>query len=154
MSTTVEAELQDKLKTAMKAGDKRALAAYRMVRTKIMERRTARDAKPMDEAAVLDVIRSYVKSLEAALQEYRDLGTDEGDENIVQLAAEVELLAEYMPKFLGEAATVAIVEASIAATGATSRKQAGMVMGHVMKGHKGEVDAGVVKRLVDERLEA
>lgn len=152
MSTTIELELQDKLKAAMKAGDKRALSAYRMVRTKIMEKRTAKDAKELDDAAVLDVIRSYVKSLEAALAEYRSLGTGEDDENVLQLAAEVAILDPYMPKFLGEDATIAIVEASIAATGATSRKQAGMVMGHVMKGHKGEVDAGVVKRLVEERL--
>ena len=153
MSTTIEAELQEKLKGAMKAGDKRALSAYRMVRTKIMEKRTASDAKDLDEAGVLEVIRGYVKSLEAALTEYRALGTDEDDENIVQLAAEVALLDPYMPKFLAEAETIVIVEASIAATGATSRKQAGMVMGHVMKGHKGDVDAGLVKRLVDERLD-
>ncbi len=152
MSTTIELELQDKLKGAMKAGDKRALSAYRMVRTKIMEKRTAKDAKELDDAGVLEVIRSYVKSLEAALAEYRSLGTAEDDENILQLAAEVALLDPYMPKFLGEAETAAIVEASIAATGATARKQAGMVMGHVMKGHKGDVDAGLVKRLVEERL--
>ena len=153
-TTATEIELQDNLKTAMRAGDKRALAAYRMVRTKIMERRTARDAKPLDDAAVLEVIRAYVKSLEAAVAEYRSLGTAEDDENIVQLAAEVAVLEPYMPKFLDEAATLALVQAAIVATGATSRKQSGMVMGGLMKAHKGEIDPAVVKRLVDAALPA
>lgn len=152
MTTQIETDLTAQLKAAMKAGDKRALNAIRMVRTKIMEARTAKNAKPLDEDGVLEVIRGYVKSLEAALAEFRASGTAEDDENVLQLAAEVELFAPYMPTFLSEAATAAIVDAAIAATGATERKQAGMVMGRVMKEHKGEVEPGVVRALVEARL--
>ncbi len=152
MSTQIEADLMQQLKTAMKAGDKRALSAIRMVRTKIMEARTAKNAKPLDEDGVLEVIRGYVKSLEAALVEFRASGTSEDDENVLQLSAEVALFEPYMPKFKSEAETTAIVEAAIASTGATERKQAGMVMGAVMKGHKGEVEPGLVRKLVEARL--
>lgn len=152
MSTQIETELMANLKTAMKAGDKRAVSAIRMVRTKIMEARTAKNAKPLDEDGVLEVIRGYVKSLEAALAEFRASGTGEDDENILQLAAEVKLFQPYMPTFLSEEATAAIVEAAIASTGATARKQMGMVMGAVMKGHKGEVDPSLVKTLIEARL--
>jgi uncharacterized protein YqeY len=152
MTTEIERGLAEQLKDAMRAKDKRALAALRMVRTKIMEARTAKDAKPLDEDAVLAIIRGYVKTLEAALAEFRAAGTAEDDENILQLSAEVALLAPYLPSFLGAAETATIVEAAIAATGATSRKEAGKVIGAVMKTHKGAVDPALVRAAVEARL--
>jgi uncharacterized protein YqeY len=44
-----------------------------------------------------------------------------------------------------------VVEA-LAALGVTDVKQAGRVVGHLMKGHKDELDAGLVSRLVKEAL--
>ena len=45
-----------------------------------------------------------------------------------------------------------IVAAAIAEIGATDKKMTGRVMGVVMKGHKGLVDARVVKQMIEEAL--
>jgi uncharacterized protein YqeY len=152
--TPIEAELMEQMKAAMRGGDKRATAAIRMVRTKIMEARTAKNAKELDDDDVLAILRGYVKSLEAALAEFRANNTPEDDENVVQLSAEVALFEPYMPKFKGEAETAALVDAAIAELGASSRREAGRVMGMLMKAHKGELDAALVRSLVDARLSA
>lgn len=152
MTTKTEAELTGMLKDAMRAKDKRTLAAVRMVRTKIMEKRTSKGAGELDDEAVLEVIRSYVKSLGSALDEFRANGTPEDDENVLQLQAEIALLDRYMPKFLSEAQTEALVDATLKAHGITDPKMAGRATGLIMKDHKGEVDAGLVSRLIREKL--
>lgn len=152
MSTEVEAELMTQLKAAMRAQDKRTISAIRMVRSKISEARTAKNAKEIDNDAAVEILRGYVKSLEAAIVEFRANGVDDDDENIIQLSAEVELFDPYMPKFKSEDETAALVDATIASSGATSPKDAGRVMGMLMKSYKGELDAGLVRTLVDARL--
>lgn len=152
MSTAIETELNGLLKDAMRARDKRALAAIRMVRTKILEKRTSKNAGEITDEVVLQIIRSYVKSLEGAVAEFRASGTSEDDENIVQLASEIALLDRYMPKFLSEAETEAIVIQVLADNGISDVKMAGRATGLVMKGHKGTVEPGLVSRLIRAKL--
>lgn len=153
MSTTIETELNGLLKDAMRARDKRALAAIRMVRTKILEKRTAKGAGEITDEVVLQLIRGYVKSLQGALAEFRASGTPDEDENIVQLTFEIGLLDRYMPKFLSEAETEELVTAVLAANDITDAKMAGRATGLIMKAHKGSVDAAVVNRIVRQKLD-
>jgi Asp-tRNA(Asn)/Glu-tRNA(Gln) amidotransferase B subunit len=44
------------------------------------------------------------------------------------------------------------VQARITALGVTDPKQAGRLVGDVMKSHKGQVEAGDVKRIAEELL--
>jgi uncharacterized protein len=150
--TPTEERLMSDLKTAMKARDKATIAAIRMVRSRIGEKRTAKGAKELDDAAVLAVIQSYTKSLAGAVEDFRKGGTPDDDPAIADLYAEIALLQPYLPKLLDEAATAAIVDAVIAAHGLSGVKAIGRVMGMVMKDHKGEVDAGLVKRLAAAKL--
>ena len=152
MSSKIETELNGMLKDAMRARDKRALAAIRMVRTKILEKRTAKGAGEITDDVVLQLIRSYVKSLEGALAEFRAADTPDDDENIVQLTSEIALLDRYMPKFLGEAETEALVVAVLTDNNISDPKMAGRATGLVMKDHKGSVDAALVNRLVRAKL--
>ena len=148
MSTAVEKELMTHLKTAMKARDKVKIAAIRMARSKITEARTAKNAGELDDAAVRGVIASYVKSLGSALDEFRANGTPEDDSNIVDLTAEIAALQPWMPKLLSEAETQAIVAQVVAENGLSGAKMMGRGMGLIMKDHKGEVDANLVKKLL------
>lgn len=150
--TALEGELTEQLKLSMKAGDKTALAAIRMVRTKIMEKRTAKNAKPIVQDDVVDIIRNYVKQMQGSIDELRAGGADDDEVNLAQMKAEIAYLDRFLPKFLDEAATRALVDGVMAAQGVTDPKQAGRVMGAVLKEHKGRVDPALVQALVKERL--
>lgn len=152
--TPTEERLMHDLKTAMKARDKGTISAIRMVRSRIGEKRTAKGAKELDDAAVVGVISGYAKSLAGAVEDFRKGGTPDDDPAIADLHAEIALLKPYLPQLLGEAETVAIVDAVIADNGLAGAgpKAIGRVMGMVMKDHKGKVDAGLVKRLAAAKL--
>lgn len=152
MSTAVEKELMDQLKIAMKARDKVTVSAIRMARSKISEARTAKNAAELDDAAVRGLIASYVKSLGSALAEFRANDTPEDDVNIVDLSAEIAALQPWMPQLLSEAETIEIVDAVIATHSLSGAKMMGRGMGLVMKDHKGDVDATLVKTLLAARL--
>ena len=62
------------------------------------------------------------------------------------------MIQGYLPSLADTATTRAWVEAAIAQSGATDPKQLGAVMGALMKQHKGEVDAGLARKLAEERL--
>jgi uncharacterized protein YqeY len=137
----------------MKANDKVGTMALRMVRTEITKRRTAKAGVEVTDELVVDTIRAYVKQLLANIGEFAGHGLDaSNDSNVAQMAAEAAFLDRYLPKLLSEDETAAIIDAVIAAQGTVDAKQAGKITGLVMKDHKGKVDAGVVARLVKQKL--
>lgn len=152
MASTIEAELNRRLKEAMKARDPQVLEVIRAIRTKVGEARTSKGfTGEVDDALYLKIIASYVKSMSKARAEYVKAG-ERGAELAARLTFEVEYLDEFLPKKLGEAETVPLVEAAIAEVGATSKGQLGRVMGVVMKAHKDSVDPAVVRGIAQRLL--
>jgi uncharacterized protein YqeY len=148
----LEQQLNDMLKDAMRAKDTRTSNAVRMLKTKIMERRTAKGfSGEVDDALVLDVIGAYKKSLQKAVGEFAG-GGDKAKEQIEELNWEMGFCDKFLPKGLSGAELEAAVKAAIAKVGATDAKQAGRVVGEVMKEHKGKVDAGDAKKVAETLL--
>jgi uncharacterized protein YqeY len=149
---TLEQELDETLKRAIKAKDARRADAVRMLKTRITERRTAKGfTGTVDDAVVQDVIGSYRKQLQKALAEYEKVG-ERGAAQVDQLRFEIEFCAQFLPKRMDEDAVRAIVRERIATLGMSDVKQVGRLVGDVMKTHKGQVEAADVKRLAEELL--
>jgi uncharacterized protein YqeY len=148
----IEQELRKLLTDAMKAKDLRTADAVRMVNTKIMERRTAKGfSGQVDDALIVEIIGAYRKSLVKAREEFVAAG-ERGKQQAAELAWEIEFYDRFLPKGLTPDELRAAVKAAIATLNATDPKQAGRVVGEVMKQHKGKVEAGEVKRIADEEL--
>ena len=148
----LEQELTDTLTKAMKDKDMRTADVVRMLKTKVMERRTAKGfAGPVDDALILDVIGAYRKQLQKAIAEYEKAG-ERGAAQAAELRFEVEFCERYLPKGLDEAAVRALVKERLGALGITDPKQVGRLVGDVMKTHKGKVEAADVKRFAEELL--
>src|SRR4029079_11547549 len=99
----------------------------------------------------LDVIAAYQKQLRKARDEYAALG-DKGASFLPQLDFEIEFCAKFLPKTAGEDEVRAVVKETIAKMGVTDPKQAGKVMGEIMKPRKGLFDPAMVKKLVEQAL--
>ena len=148
----LEQTLTDTLTQAIKARDARTADVVRMLKTKVQERRTAKGfAGAVDDALVLDVISAYRKLLQKALAEYEKVG-ERGAGQAAQLRFEIEFCERYLPKTMDDAAVRALVKERLAALGITDVKQAGWLVGDIMKTHKGQVEAGDVKRIAEELL--
>ena len=149
---SIESQLQDLLKEGMRNKDTRTTDCVRMIKTKHMERRTASGFKgELDDALWLDVITAYQKQLRKAREEYAGLGA-RGAESLPQLDFEIELCGRFLPKMAGEDDVRAAAKEAITRMAVSDPKQAGKVMGDIMKTNKGKFDPAMVKRIVEEEL--
>jgi uncharacterized protein YqeY len=138
-------QVQDDVRTAMKARDRERAGALRMVVDVLQQ-----DAKlgKGDEVAVLQ--RERKKRVEAA-EAYEEAGRDE------QAAAErfeAELIDAYLPQQLSDEELMALVDSALAETGATEQRQMGQVMSALMPKLGGRADGKRVSSAVRERLGA
>jgi uncharacterized protein YqeY len=151
---SLEQTLNDTLTRAIREKDSRVADVVRMLKSRITERRTARGfSGQVDDALVLDVIGAYRKSLQKALPDYEKAG-ERGQAQAAQLRFEIEFCERFLPRGLDEAALRALVRERLSALGITDAKQAGRVVGDVMKTHRGQVEAGDVKRIAEELLQS
>jgi uncharacterized protein YqeY len=144
--------LDETLKSAIKEKDTRTANVVRMLKTRLTERTTAKGfGGQVDDALVVEVIGAYRKQLQKALAEYEKLG-DRGAEQAAELKFEIGFCERFLPKGMDEAALRTLVAERLKALGITDAKQSGRLVGDVMKTHKGQVEAGDVKRLAEELL--
>ncbi len=152
MADTLEDKLRQQLTAAMKAKDTKTANLVRMINTKIMERRTAKDFQgQVDDALILDVIGSYKKAMEKARAEYAAVG-DKGKEQVEELDFELAWCATMLPAGASEDELRAAVAAAVATLPSKDPKMAGKVIGLVKKQLGDRADAQIVKRLADEAL--
>jgi uncharacterized protein len=142
---TILEQVQEDVRTAMKAGERERAAALRMVVDALQQ-----DAKlgEGDEVAVLQ--RERKKRLEA-VDAYREGGR--GEQADVE-QTEAELIEAYLPEQLSDAELGELVSAAIEETGATEQSQMGQVMSAAMPKVGGRADGKRVSQVVRERLGA
>jgi uncharacterized protein YqeY len=149
---SIETQIADLLKDSMRTRDARTADCLRMIKTKHMERRTAAGFKgPLDDALWLDVIASYQKQLRKTREEYVAVG-ERGAAALPQIDFEIELCGRFLPKAASDAEVLTAVRETIARSGATDPKQAGRIVGEIMKANKGRFEPATVKRLVEQEL--
>lgn len=136
-------QLQDDVKTAMKAKETEKVQALRLIVADLQ--RAAKDGND-DELAILRTARK--KRVEAA-KAFRDGGRDEAAE---QEESEAALIDQYLPAQLEDDKLDAIVAATIEEVGATGMSDMGKVMGAVMGKVKGEADGNRVQASVKAHL--
>jgi uncharacterized protein YqeY len=148
----LEIQLNDLLKQAMRDKDANTSSVVRMLKTKVMERRTAKGfSGEVDDPLVLDVISAYRKQMLKGLEEFEKAGVTSG-EQIDQLKFEVTFCERFLPKGLDAEAVGALVKERILALGITDAKQMGKLLGDIMKTHKGQVEANDVKKIAEAQL--
>lgn len=145
---SISERVQERLKEAMKARDAARTSALRMARAALLEEAKSGRGE-LDDVAAVAVLRRVAKQREEAAQAYEAAGRPE---LAAMERAEIGVIDEFLPRMADEATTLAWVREAIQATGATSTRELGKVMGHVMKAHKAEVDAGVARALAEREL--
>src|SRR5215470_8246897 len=95
---SIEQDLDQKLKQAMRDKDQPTLDVVRMVKSRLQERRTAKGfSGTVDDALVLDVIGAYKKQMQKAVEEYEKLG-EKGAAQVAKLRFEIGFCDTYLPK--------------------------------------------------------
>jgi uncharacterized protein YqeY len=146
---TLKAQIRSEMTAAMKAGDKIRVGALRMFLSSITNLEKELRLKELPDDQVREVAGKEVKKRSESIEAFDAAGrTELADKE----RAERDVLAVYAPAQLSDDAVSGLVDEAMAATGASSLKELGKVMGFVMAKAKGQVDGAVVQRMVRERL--
>jgi uncharacterized protein len=150
MASDLETKLREQLHAALRAKESQTANLIRMINTKIMERRTAKDfTGEVNDALVLDVIGNYKKQMEKARIEFANAG-ERGKEQLAELEFEVAWCATWLPTQLTEAELRTHAAAAIALLPAKDPKMAGRVLGGLKKQFGDRVDSQLAKKIIDE----
>ncbi len=144
---SIQEQLLDAMKVAMKAKDSLRLTTIRMARTalKNVEIDTRQE---LDEAAAIKVLSTLVKQRREAAEAYRETRPELAEKEEL----EVVILQEFLPAQLSEAEIEALVAKAVAESGAGSMKDMGAVMKLVTPQTTGRADGKLVSNLVRKLL--
>ncbi len=134
---------------AVKARDSGTATMLRSADAAI-QRASMDTGKPIDDALALTSLRKSVKNLTDARTEFEKGGRAD---LVAANTAEILVLEKYLPKGLDPATLEALIVATITATGATSKKEMGKVIG-ALKQHPdaGLIDFGAASKVIQAKL--
>jgi uncharacterized protein YqeY len=148
MSSALQDQIQDAMKTAMKSGDKERLAVIRLMMS-AMKQVEVDERIELDDNRVLGILDKMVKQRRESISQFQAGGrSDLADKE----QAEIEIIADFLPQALTEAEIETIINSAISETGAASMKDMGKVMGIIKPQITGRADMGAVSGKIKSLL--
>ncbi|KGE03848.1 GatB/YqeY domain-containing protein [Pseudohaliea rubra] len=145
---SIPEQVRAAMKAAMKAREKERLAAIRLIQAEF-KRIEVDERIDIDDARALSILDKMVKQRRDSQAQYEEAGRAE---LAAQEAAEIDVIAEFLPTPLTDAELEQLVDAAIAAQGAAGMQAMGAVMGELKPKLAGRADMGAVSKLVKARL--
>lgn len=148
----IREDLTAAVKASMLARNAERTSALRMIQAKLKDTDIAARPKGVEQIPddeILAMLRSMIKSRRDSVALYRQGGREE---LAAKEEAEIAVISEFLPQTLeGDALNAAIAEA-IAATGASSAKDMGKVVGALKAKHGAALDMGAASQAVKAAL--
>ncbi len=148
MSSTIQKQVQEQVKIAMRARDKKRLAALRLISADFKKVEVDERIELTDQR-ILVILDKMTRQRRDSLSQFKKAGRDD---LVEQEQLELDVINEFMPDQLDSAELEALIDEAVAETGAESMRDMGKVMGRLKNQVQGRVDMGVVGTLVKSRL--
>jgi uncharacterized protein len=145
---TLRERLQADTTAAMRSGDSLRRDVLRMAQNTMYNIEKAKKVT-LSEDEVLGVLSREVNTRRESVEAFRSGGRED---LAAKEEAEIAILQGYLPDALTEAEIGALVEEAVAATGASSARDLGKVMGWLSPKTRGRADGKVVSGLVAQAL--
>lgn len=138
-------QINEAIKTAMKAKEKEKLAALRDIKSKLLLEATSGNSAEIDEATEAKIIMKLHKQRMDTYQLYVEQGRqDLADDELFQ----AKIIEEYLPKMMSEEEITEKVKTTIATLGASGPQDMGKVMGTLTKELAGKADGKLISQIV------
>ncbi len=145
---TLKQQLTEDMKTAMRGGDKHRLGVVRLMLSAIKQHEVD-DRIEQTDAMVLVTLEKMLKQRRDSVSQFDAAGRE--DLSAIE-RAEMLVIETYLPTKLDEAEIDALIDAAMAATGASSARDMGKVVAAVKEQAAGRVDMAVVSSKIKARL--
>ena len=146
--SALKQRITDDMKAAMKGGDKARLGVIRLILAALKQVEVD-ERTELDDARVLAILDKMVKQRRDSIAQYDSAGRTELAE---QEKFEIGIIQDYLPQQLSEEEIAALIEEALAATGASSMKDMGKLMGWLKPKLQGRADMGAVSASIRQKL--
>ncbi len=145
-------DINNALKDAMKAGDKRRVSTLRLVNSALknadIEAR-GHGKGPLSDDELLLLLQRMIKQRQESVELYEK---GRRPELAAQEHEEIDIIAAYLPQQMSDAEMRGAIEAAVEETGAAGMKHMGKVMAALKAHHSGKMDFAKASALVKARL--
>lgn len=147
---SLQKQVMDKMKEAMKAKDTVALQSLRAVKSAFLLAKTASGVQEeLTEDQEIKIIQKQVKQRKDSV----DIFLKQGRQDLADPElAEIAVLEQFLPEALSEEKIEEVVKATINKVGASGMKDMGKVMGIVSKELSGQAEGKTISTLVKKHL--
>jgi uncharacterized protein YqeY len=147
---SLQEQVMEKIKEAMKAKDSEALEPLRAIKAEILLARTRTNSnEELSEEEEIKMLQKLVKQRKESASLYQE--KDREDLAKPELF-QASIIASFLPKQLDEQAVKTIIKTIIEANNASSIKDMGKVMGLASKELAGKSDGKMISNIVKELL--
>ena len=146
-------QIEDKLNEALKAKDKNTYPTLRLIVSAIKDAEIAgrsKGQKEIKDSDITGILKKMIKQRNESCEVYKKAGRTELLENETK---EINVISGFLPKQMSEVEMKKVCEEAIKATGASSMKDMGKVMGELKSKHADTLDfskvSGIIKGLLN-----
>ena len=145
--------ISQKLKDAMKEGNKIAISTLRLVQSALKDKdiEARGQGKPaLEENDVIAVLQKMVKQRQESASIYEKAGRDDLKN---QEEGEIHILHPFLPQLLNEEQTLEVIKKAATTLNAQSIKDMGKVVSELKKNYPGQIDMSKASSMVKAFLE-
>ena len=143
-------EINNALKGAMKASDKRRVSTLRLINAEVLKRETsAAERMTLNDAEILDVMGKMIKQRQESLDIYEKAGRAD---LAAQEREEIAIISAYLPKPLSDFEAGEAISALIKELEAATLKDMGRTMATLKERFAGRMDFSKASALVKKLL--
>jgi hypothetical protein len=143
-------DINNALKAAMKASDKRRVSTLRLVNAAIQDRETrAAERMTLSDAEILDVMGKMIKQRQESLEIYEKAGRTD---LATQEREEIEIISAYLPEHLSEFEAGEAISSLIRELEAATLKDMGRTMAALKERFSGRMDFSKASAMVKKLL--
>ena len=146
---TIEQQIQEDMKSAMKEKNQLRLAAIRAIKAEILLAKTSGKTPELADSDVLKIIQKMVKQRQDSIAIYKEQSRED---LVEEESKQLDFIKCYLPKQMSAEEVEAAVKEIVAKTGATSIKEMGKVMKEANSALAGKAESKVIADCVKKLL--
>jgi uncharacterized protein len=149
---SLKEQIGEDIKSAMKAKDKLRLQTVRGIKKAILDKEVELRPQGQDSLTTeqeIELLSQQAKQRRDSIEQFKNGGRDD---LAAKESQELAIITTYLPEQVSEEEVEAIIDQLIAASGASTIKDLGKVMGAAMKQLKGKADGKKIQELVKSKL--
>tara|TARA_B100000965_G_scaffold120336_1_gene99305 strand:+ start:518 stop:970 length:453 start_codon:yes stop_codon:yes gene_type:complete len=148
MANSIKSLLEEAVKNSMRDRNKEKTSTLRMAISEIKKEEIDKRIELSDEE-IIKILQRMIKQRKESISQFEQAGREElaDKEN-----SEILILQDFLPEQMSEEEIKVYVDEAIIESGASTQQDMGKVMGSLKSKLKGNVDMGIVSKLVKESL--